>query len=274
MDLNPDTFARKIDDSPLPLYQKLKNLIVSRIQRGEWTPGQQIPSETDFMNQYNISRMTVNRALRELSAGGHLVRLQGVGTFVAKPKPEASLLRIRSIADEIRERGGVYTNRVELLIAEEPPGLLTEEMELAPGERVYHSIIVHMDAGLPIQVEDRFVNPRVAPDYLTQDFTRITPTHYLLTCATLSEVEHLLEAVLPDKRTQRLLRIGPADPCLSLHRRTWAGSRVVTHAKFIYPGSRYQIGGRFRPEDADPNGLTLQALALGQTAPPGRGNAP
>lgn len=265
MDLNPDTFSRKIDDSPLPLYQKLKNLIVARIQRGEWRPGQKIPSETELVNQYRISRMTVNRALRELSAGGHLVRVQGVGTFVAKPKPEASLLKIRSIADEIQERGGAYTNRVELLTAEQPLDLLTEEMGLEPGERIFHCIIVHMDAGLPIQVEDRFVNPQAAPEFLNQDFTRVTPTRYLLDCVTLSEVEHLLEAILPDKRTQKLLKIGPTDPCLSLHRRTWAGSRVVTHVKFIYPGARYQIGGRFRPEESDTGGLSLQGFTLNGT---------
>jgi GntR family transcriptional regulator, histidine utilization repressor len=256
-----ETHTRKIDDTPLPLYQKLKNLIIARIRSGEWEVGQQIPSETDFVEQYSISRMTANRALRELTAGGYLVRVQGVGTFVARPKPAADILKIRSIADEINEQGGIYSNRVECLAHEDPLDVLTEEMGLGNGRKIFHSVLIHMDRGLPIQLEDRYVNPDIVPDYLKQDFSRITPTEYLLKIVAPTEVEHLLEAILPDKRTKRLLKIGPAEPCLSLRRRTWSGNRVVTRARLIYPGSRYQIGGRFRPGEPDPSGADWPGIS-------------
>ena len=262
MDITPDYFSRKIDDSPLPLYQKLKSLITSRIQNGEWPPGHQIPSETEFVDQYKISRMTVSRALRELTAEGLVNRVQGVGTFVSRRKPEADILHIRSIAEEIREQGGVYSNRVELAIGESASASLADEMEILPGEKVFHSIIVHMDRGLPIQVEDRYVNAAIAPDYLLQDFTRTTPTDYLMDITAPADVEHLLEAILPDKRTMKLLKIDPGEPCLMLHRRTWAADRVVTAVKMIYPGSRYRIGGRFRPGEPVSGGNGKGPLTL------------
>ncbi len=252
----------KIDDSPLPLYQKLKNLIITRIHNGDWQPGQKIPSETNMMEQYRIARMTANRALRELTTEGYLIRVQGVGTFVANQKPEADILRIRSIADEINEQGGIYSNRLELLAEEKPLELLTKEMKLSPEKKIFHSIIVHMDRGIPIQIEDRYVNPTIAPDYLQQDFSQITPTEYLLDIVVPTDVEHLLEAILPTKQMKRLLKIGPYEPCLSLHRRTWSGRPVITHAKFIYPGTRYQIGGRFRPHDSDRDGTDIRDVSF------------
>lgn len=70
------------------------------------------------MAQYGFSRMTINRALRELTDEGLLVRLQGVGTFVAEPKGQSALFEIRSIADEINARQ--HQHRCEVLTLENP----------------------------------------------------------------------------------------------------------------------------------------------------------
>ena len=105
--------------SPQPIYRKLKNYIEQQILSGAWQPDMKIPSENQFVVMLGISRMTVHRALRELTADGHLVRLHGVGTFVAPPKARSALLEIRSIAEEIKERGGVHTSELHLL-EEEP----------------------------------------------------------------------------------------------------------------------------------------------------------
>jgi GntR family histidine utilization transcriptional repressor len=94
---------------------------------------------------------------------------------------------------------------------------------------------------------DRYVNPVVAPHYLDQDFTTITPTNYLLRTAPVTKVEHIIEAVRPDAQTRRLLEIDADEPCLVLHRQTWHDALVSTHSRFSYPGSRYRIGGRFTP---------------------------
>ena len=51
---------------------------------------------------------------------------------------------------------------------------------LAEGAPVFHTLIVHYENGVALQCEDRYVNPACAPDYLQQDFTQVTPTHYLL----------------------------------------------------------------------------------------------
>ena len=81
------------------------------------------------------------------------------------------------------------------------------------------------------------------------DFTETTPNEYLMQHAPLSEVEHTLEAVLPDARMQKLLEIGPDEPCLQLHRRTWSRGLVASRAWLTHPGSRYRISARFNYTD-------------------------
>ncbi len=237
-------------EAPRPLYQKVKNFIEDKIASGHWPPDSRIPSENELVRTLGVSRMTANRALRELAAEGQLVRLQGVGTFVAPRKPQSALLEIRSIADEIRQRGGVHSCEILLLKAEKAPADIALKMGVAAGSPVYHSIMVHRDRGVPIQLADRYVNPAVAPGYLEQDFAALTPSEYLCRVAPVAEVEHVIEAILPDRRMRKVLKIKAGDPCLVLYRTTWSRGVVATVNRLVYPGSRHRIGGRFRPSSS------------------------
>jgi len=233
--------------APKALYEQVKDHIMAHIQSGEWPPDTRIPSENQLVKELSVSRMTVNRALRELAAGGHIVRIQGVGTYVARPKHLAALLEITSIDEEIRNSGGVHACDVHLLQKEDAFSELAAAMEIMVGTPVYHSIVVHKNSGRPVMLADRYVNPLSAPAYLEQDFTRITPSVYLLSVAPVSDVEHIVEAVLPDSMARNLLKVSSHEPCLALHRQTWDNQRVVTHSRMTYPGSLCRIGGRFKP---------------------------
>lgn len=236
--------------SPQPLYQKVKNFVEEKIVSGHWPPDSRIPSENELVQTLGVSRMTANRALRELTAEGQLVRLQGVGTFVAPRKPQSALLEIRSIADEIRQRGGEHSCEILLLEAEKAPADISLKMGIGASGKIFHSIMVHRDRGVAIQLADRYVNPAVAPDYLRQDFATVTASEYLCRVAPVSEVEHVIEAILPDPRMRQVLKIKAGDPCLVLYRTTWSRSVVATVNRFVYPGNRHRIGGRFKPSSS------------------------
>ncbi|MCG8371784.1 MAG: GntR family transcriptional regulator, partial [Proteobacteria bacterium] len=66
-----------------PRYQQLKDLIVGRIAAGELRPADRVPSEHELVESMNVSRMTANRALRELHDEGYVERVAGRGTFVS-----------------------------------------------------------------------------------------------------------------------------------------------------------------------------------------------
>ena len=125
--------------SPSPLYQQVKDYVRQQIASGVWERDQRIPSENELVDTLQISRMTIHRALSELSSEGHLVRLPGVGTFVAPPRPRSALLEIKSIADEIQGRGGVHSSRVHLLQQEIAAHPLAAAMGLSNNALVFHS---------------------------------------------------------------------------------------------------------------------------------------
>ena len=230
-----------------PLYQQVKQYILQKIDNGEWKARMKIHSESELVATTGFSRMTINRALRELTDEGRLTRRQGQGTFVAEKKPQSALLEIHSIADEITTRGGDHSCDVHLLQEEKARPELAQTMGLEAYATVFHSVIVHKDAGVPIQLSSRFINPLVAPHYLQQDFRSMTPNEYLLNLAPISAVEHVVEALIPEVWIRELLQVNSAEPCLALYRKTWVEYVVATNSTFYYPGSRYTLGSRFIP---------------------------
>lgn len=229
-----------------PAYTQVKDFIQQHIASGEWRPGDPVPSEAALMQQFGISRMTVNRALRELTQEGMVVRVQGSGTFVAELHRVASNLTIRDIQEEVVERGHVHTAKVLLLQAEKAAPELAKTLDLRANARVFHSVLVHLENGVPIQFEDRYVNPVCAPSYLDTDFTQTTPTHLLLTEAPLTEASYSIEASLPTPEQARHLGISVREPCLVQVRRTVSGAHVASVVRLVYPGSRYSFAGSFQ----------------------------
>jgi len=238
-----------------PLYAKVKEHILGHIRSGDWTPGMRVPSENELVEEFSISRMTANRALRELTADGFLARVPGVGTFVKEPPARSSLVELRNIADEIAQRGHKHSARIELRETIEATPAMTEEFELRLPAKLFHLVMVHSENGVPVQLEERYVNPFAAPRFNDQDFAATTPTAYLVAAVPVDELEHTVEAVMPTAEQRTLLEIGAHEPCLALHRRSWSKGHVVTVATLIYPASRYALHSRYK---TSPSGTLSQ----------------
>lgn len=224
-------------------FAQIKAVITEQIETGEIHPGDKVPSENELAQRHNVSRMTARRALTELVDEGILMRTQGLGTFVSDHRPMSSMLKIRSINDEIQQRGHQYSNRV---LQQSP--IQTNETQsawlgVAPGTEVFHTKIVHYENALPVQIEDRLVNPELIPNYLQQNFTRITASQYLSKVAPLTEADHIVEAVLASEAESQLLDIAASQPCLKISRRTYSAKGIVSYAILLHPGNRYRLGG-------------------------------
>ncbi len=171
-----------------------------------------------------------------------LVRSQGAGTFVATFKSQSSLLEIRNIADEIQSRGHRHHAQQLALSAVS----INEEIAILLGvketDSIFYSEVLHFENDAPIQLEQRYVNSKLVPQYLMQNFTKITPHEYLSIEAPLTEATHEIEAVLAQKKVCELLTIEQTTPCLQVKRRTWSSQGVVSLAILTAPGNKYRLG--------------------------------
>ncbi len=224
-----------------PRYLQIQRYLLERIQSGDWPAHHQIPPEEQLAKDFGVSRMTANKAIRDLVQQGYLTRQPGLGTFVTDRKAESSLVDVFNIGDEVRSRGHDYSNR----LMEQAPVEADDEVALRLGVRigapVFHTLMIHYENGVPIQLEDRYVNPRWAPDYLDADLTRFTPNEVLVAAYPISDIEHVVEAVLVDEETAGQLAIPVETPCLRMIRRTWSNDHLISYARLIHPGDRYKL---------------------------------
>lgn len=229
----------------LPRYQQVKNYVLNHIHKGVLKTADRVPSESQLVRELGVSRMTANRALRELTEEGYLIGVTGVGRFVADHQTRGHLIEIRNIASEIRERGGRHIAQPLVLEKITASNNVAQWLEIGVDSVVFHSSILHFENDQPLQLENRYVNPGFAPDYLNVDFQTQTPHEYLTGISPLAEAEHQVQAAMPVPQVRRLLEMAVNEPCLVLFRRTWAKGMAATAAQLFHPSSRYVLGHRF-----------------------------
>ncbi len=230
--------------SAQPLYERVKSYVTDRIRSGAWRPGARVLSEHELVRELGVSRMTANRALRELVVAGVLSRVAGSGTFVADLPAAGNPLEIRNVAADIRARG--HMHRAVPIRAEsaQAPAVIAAHFGRDVARRpLYHSVIVHMDNDRPLEVEDRWVNPTVAPDYLDLDFTVTTPHEHLMQVAPLERVQQVVRAIGAEVGIDALLQMSLGEPVLLIERTTWSRGQPASFARLHHAGSRFELRG-------------------------------
>jgi GntR family histidine utilization transcriptional repressor len=216
------------------------------IASGRLKAGDRIPSEHELTAAFGVSRMTANRAVRELTQEGLVSRRTGSGSYVCARRMELSLLRVPDIAEEIRAGAASYSAIVTERRRIAADAAAASALEIAIGDAVLHTRIIHCADGRPLQLEDRIVNPAFAPDYLEQDFARLSPNAYLTAIGRPEEVEQTVEAVAAGAVEARLLDIPKGHVCLMITRRTWCAGLVATFVRLTSPGERWRMNLRFK----------------------------
>lgn len=236
----------------MPLYQVVKDHILALIKNGNWPVDKRLPSESELVSKLAVSRMTANRALRELANEGYIKRHAGVGSFIAdsaEKMVQSHPLEIQNIATDVQARGHVYSCKVNILTEVRAEAEIAMSFGISPGSRLFYSEIIHYESGMPIQMEERHVLPSFAQDYLKTDFTKITTNEYLMDInGPIEEIEQIVQACNPKPEHKESLSLSDEEPCLLLLRRTWVKGAVVTATKLYHPASRYQFGSRYKPQ--------------------------
>ena len=125
------------DNSKAPLYYQVKDLLAQRIISGEFSEGEQFPSETSLASNLNISRGTVRQALKELEDDGYLIRIQGKGTFVKKREDTVwSADTLVSIAEAFDKQNLEYTTKVISIEVERANSDVSSQLKIEPNAKV------------------------------------------------------------------------------------------------------------------------------------------
>ncbi|MEJ6068387.1 MULTISPECIES: UTRA domain-containing protein [unclassified Psychrobacter] len=246
----------------IPAYQRIKNAILDNIHSGKWQAGNAISTEMALAEEFGVSRMTVNRALKELSEERVLERRQGSGTFVAQQQFNHTFVEVRNIAQDLKSANRDYQAKVvskrgitAAMLNDELRrkfGLekVVETSESKEGKSIdsevavlYEVKIIHFADGQPIQFEERWVDALKVPEFIEQDFSVVNTSDYLIAKSPLERGSYTIRALAAPDEIAALLQITAQSPTLVLCRQTYSAGQVLTFVKMWHAGERYQFSG-------------------------------
>lgn len=225
----------------LPKSHRLKEELLETVDR--MPPGSPIASERLLSERYGVSRATVRQALQDLMFEGRLYRLQGRGTFVARPKLTQTL-RLTSHTREM-ESSGLVPGSVVLGTEEvQAAGELAAMLELDAGAPVLKIERLRLANDEPMALESLYVDARRFPGLDSKIaagasfYGTLRDDH----AVRLDRGEETIECILASPWAAALLAIEPRTPMLKLTRRSWTrDGTVVEYVESLYRGDRYRF---------------------------------
>ncbi|MEP7357674.1 MAG: GntR family transcriptional regulator [Anaerolineales bacterium] len=156
---------------PTPIHRQVAAYLRRQIDTGQWPPHFKLPGEIDLAQQISVSRTTLRRAIKDLTAQGKLVSLHGRGTFVASPALEQPLAdSLVAFSEELRRRGIAFETRLLSAAVIAPPARVSSLLGLKPRERVFALRRVRLVRGAPIIYLENYVAARHCPGIERVDF--------------------------------------------------------------------------------------------------------
>ncbi len=228
-------------DLPIPMYFRIQQIILDQIQRGILQPGQQIPTESELAQQYQVSRITAKRALDELVHQGRAFRQQGRGTFVAKPRIR-DISGFGSFSADIKARGMLPGSKILKFEEIIPEAEVRERLHLGKNEHAYLLKRLRLANNEPVAVEMAYLPWRQFPDLISQiqddkSLYAVLAENYQ-TVPTWADAE--IEARSATKEESALLHMHVGKSVLAAQRVTFAANYdIIETVHSVYRGDRF-----------------------------------
>ncbi|CAM3807523.1 GntR family transcriptional regulator [Bordetella sputigena] len=227
-----------------PLYRQIKQLLVQSLDRGEWKPGEPIPSEIDLAARFQVSQGTVRKAIDELAAEHVLLRRQGKGTFVATHHEARVRFRFLRLASDEGAEGEIAESHVQECRRIRASAEVARALELRAGETVVAIRRLLSFGGVPTVLDDIYLPGstfrRLTLELLTANKA---PLYGFLESefgVSMIRADEKLRAVAATPEAAAALNVAPGTPLLQVDRTSYTyGDRPMEVRRGLYLTDRY-----------------------------------
>ncbi len=230
----------------VPLYYQLEHMLREKIAAGAYAPGDRLPTESELIEQYNVSRITVRQALATLADEGLIERRQGRGTFVAerrtRKKTFEGTIHLTGSLDELIEMG--VNTPVKLLEMNQVKASAHEAelLQLKPGTPIYHLKRLRVRDGKPFSLIVNKLPEDIGAQLTREELERGALLQTLETKLgiKLRDARQMIRAELADPYVASLLEVRIGSPLLSIERTVYAeDGRPVEYVHTLYRSDLY-----------------------------------
>jgi GntR family transcriptional regulator len=207
-------------ESPIPYYVQVKEALRECIERGEWRPEDQLPSETELCEMFDVSRIVIRQALREMSYEGLVLRRKGKGTFVARPRIMGGLVQeLTGFHQDMTRRGHQVLTRVLKQAVVPATSEVAGHLQIPPGVQVVQLDRLRFVDGEPMVLVTTYLPRQLVPGLESEDLSTRSLYEYLeqRLGLVIARGHRTIGAVAAGELEAQLLGIEKGAPLLSLH---------------------------------------------------------
>ncbi|MBA4494169.1 GntR family transcriptional regulator [Paenactinomyces guangxiensis] len=233
---------KKIDKSSrIPLYIQLMDILLDEIEN-ELNENDQLMSEREICQKYDVSRTTVRQAVTELEREGYIYKAHGKGTFVAPKKMHQDLIRFYSFTEEMKKLGKTPSSRVlsfDIVAAGQKIG---RKLGISENEKVYKFSRLRLADGVPMMLETTYVPYEIFPD-MTREDLETTALYELFTTrfqSKISMAEEFFQPLVTRAHEAELLDMPVSVPSLKIERFTYENDRIIEYTNTIARGDKFK----------------------------------
>lgn len=225
-----------------PLYLQIKETLKGQILNGEYAPYQRMPSESELMANFGVSRITVRQALRDLHSEGLIFTSQGKGTFASKPKAMQDVQHLEGFAEAMNPKGYETSSRLLSLREVKPNKDVQEKLELTTREKAIEVVRVRYLNRDPVSVDTSFFPPTIGQRLFARNLERdIFPMLENELGIALGGAEISLEARSADAELARHLKAETGSPIMWVQRLTRdVRERPIDYEYLAFRGDAYK----------------------------------
>ena len=231
-------------NSTIPLYEQVKEAIKQKIERKEWKENTRVPSETELMKMYEVSRVTIRNALALLVEEGYLEKKQGIGTFVSKPRIKKIIFHRSSFTQSCEQEGLRPSTQVLKKETIEGKSAYRKCLQIDPDDKLVHIERLRFADDEPVSLEHMYFSYKkygfllwenldqsiysIIRDRLGIDLTDKNPRN-----------RNILSVEKAGSRFGKIFNAAPSEPVFIME------TLIYHEDKPVYAGKDYCLGNRF-----------------------------
>ena len=230
-------------NSPMPLYSQLKEALLELVQAGRLQEGDLIPTEREIGEQFQVSRITVRRAIDELVREGYLTPRQGKGTFVARPKLQRPMTQMKSFSTATVDEGHLPGSKLLSLRHEQAVEHIASMLKVAKHTWIWVVRRLRLVDNEPIGLSTAYLN---LPPHISLSPTELTQEVSLWSILekkgiTLVRSEETVQAVAAGEEQAKLLQVHEKFSLLLVEGVVYTEQNVpVEYHQIFNRGDRYK----------------------------------
>ncbi len=229
--------------SPIPLYHQLKEVLLHNIHNNVYPVDQPFPTEAQMVEDFDVSRVTVRRALQEMEHEGYIHRIPGRGTFIIRKKVSRELSRLTSFTEDMQARGQTVTTRVLEVSRVEARSTEAEKLGVPLGTPLTYIYRLRLVDREPIAINFSYLNLPPGIEITEAELMQTNSLWALIQSkkVPLLEADKTIEAIVADRHQARLLQISVGAPLLVVEGIVYATNHSpVEYYQVISRGDRYK----------------------------------